>query len=69
MRRRQTESAKLMVEAQLQETGQQLMECEALLVAAGQRQKPDKGPAKQARAGDSASKTLLTDIHGAESNG
>ena len=38
-----------MVEAQLQETGQQLMECEALLVAAGQRQQPDKGPTKQAR--------------------
>jgi len=46
-KRRQTEGAKLMVEAQLQETGQQLMECEALLVAAGQRQKSDKEAAKQ----------------------
>ena len=31
------EAAKLMVEAKLQETGQQLMECERQLVAAGSR--------------------------------
>lgn len=41
------QSAKQMVEAQLQETGQQLMECEALLIQAGRDRPPKMTPSKK----------------------
>lgn len=45
--RQQMQSAKQMVEAQLQETGQQLMECEALLIQAGRDRPPKMTPPKK----------------------